>query len=896
MKDKYYLYWLNAKQSSIIKNFEKSRSWRYTKYARLIFRLIRLLRKKIKNKEGYSYPQESSRNLMNYSNSGPLKLDEIKLIIFSHELSRTGAPFVALDFIKNCGLTTAEILVVGPREDSLAIEFCQHSQLYLYNDDLNQLSIFIADNKKIFQKARVILNTLTLFDIAQILYSNDVKFLTWGHELQSSWNIIGINRVSWQLLNSELTIVDSLTLKEQVTEYFKNDVNCIFIENGFYGRIVHSSQAIREKLSIADDEILLIIPGTRQIRKGFDLLPKLAELIFGSGDRNNIRIIWIGDSNDVELDVYIKSELSGYIDSKLILIFNNSPHYLDLLNASDGIVSLSREDSAPQVLAAAKELGLHIFKLDPLISSSRKNLTWRTVAMEKLSVDINIYKNNFVKKKSNHIHEINTWPKFVKNYESALKSTHLGLATQDALLTNSEIKFNKTVIPVTIVIVFYNQESFVIDRLNSIVNQTVIANEIFIIDDASSDSTLEKVISFTDQWKSVNFKVIKNTYNKGISTKNWLEGVTFSKNEYVWIVEGDDFSDPNFLEITYQIMKTKNVDIVVTGNHLIDDSTNVPINVRDISNDGSLSLFPLLFARSITEPELDFEEIRNLALNMGNPFYNIGQFLWKKGNILEALKKSEHNLTLFCDYEVYLNIPGTSKFYFLEQNLNYFRTHQKSIRAQTSLDDYMQQSLSLFTSKFLRNPQISISNKLQYLINCLRLVPPDDDIFKTLTEMIRSIGANLYEDRVLFLNHHSGQKYFYKETVNSLIQIVSRHFEVLSLTLPSCLSQTQINLIIDLLRPTFILIDATQSNIDVGMQSTPTLKILDLHAISTNEGALENIDLLVFIGNPEDIFLAGWPISKIFFIAKKLQFEDLNYLSMHLLQYMKGVIKSHQKS
>jgi glycosyltransferase involved in cell wall biosynthesis len=896
MTDKYYLYWLISKQSSIIKNLEKSRSWRYTKYLRLISRQLRLLRIKVKNKDGHSNPQESSRNLMIYSNFGRLKLDKIKLIIFSHEFSCTGAPYVVLEFIKNCGLTAAEILVVGPREDSLASEFSQHSQLYLYNDDLNQLSIFIADNKKIFQTANVILNTLTLFDVAKILYSNDVKFLTWGHELRSSWDIIGIERVSWQLLNSELTFVDSSTLKEQITEYFENEINCIFIENGFYGRITHSSQAIREKLSIADDEILLTIPGTRQIRKGFDLLPKLAELILGSGDRNNIKVIWIGDSFDAELDVYIKSELFGYIDSKRLQILNGSPHYLDLINASDGIISLSREDSSPQVLTAAKELGLHIFKLDPLISSSKKNLTWRTVAIDKLSVDINIFKNDFVKKKSNNMHEINTWPKFVKNYESVLKSTRLGLATQDALLANSEIKYNKIVIPVTIVIVFYNQESFVTDRLNSIVSQTVIANEILIIDDASSDGTLEKVKSFTDQWKSVNFKVIKNTYNKGISTKNWLEGVTFSKNEYVWIVEGDDFSDPNFLEITYQIMKTKNVDIVVTGNHLIEDSTNVPINVRDISNDGSLSLFPLLFARSITEPELDFEEIRNLALNMGNPFYNIGQFLWKKGNILQALKKSEHNLTLFCDYEVYLNIPGTSKFYFLEQNLNYFRTHQKSIRAQTSLDAYMQQSLSLFTSKFLHNPQISISNKLQYLINCLRLVPPDDDIFKTLTEMIRSFGPNLYDDRILFFNHYSGQKYFYKETVNSLIQIVSKHFEVLSLTLPSSLSQAQINLIIDLLRPTFILIDATQSNIDVGMQSTPTLKILDQHTFSTNEGCLENIDLLVFIGNPEDIFLAGWPISKIFFIAKKLQFEDLNYLSLQLLQYMKGVIKSHQKS
>jgi glycosyltransferase involved in cell wall biosynthesis len=889
VKDRFYLYWLASKQDLKIKQLESSRSWRYTSIFRRIFKIFRKFSKFSELKGNLASNNSSVNDVSGINVLKNPNLEKVKLVLFTHEFSRTGAPAVALELIKNSKYDSSEILVIGPRRGPLLIDFNKYANIFLYEDDLNLLAEFVQNHRLILKKAPIILNTLTLYDAAEILSKNEMKFITWAHELQSSWKIIGIDRVTSQILKSELIISDSQLLLQQITNFFKFPLNSLFIENGFYGEVVNDRDNVRKELGISDDEILLVIPGTRQIRKGYDLFPDFVEALKINLISNNVKIIWIGDSNDIELDVYIKSELSYYLKLGNVLILDNSPHYLDLLNASDAMVLLSREDSSPQVLSAGKELGLPVFQIETLKSIDKNSIYWRSTEIEKLKSKIESYINNFKSRQSTIIGEINTWDRTIEDIKLALHSLHIQNKSPNEVVKNfindRDVKF----IPVTAVVIFYNQEKFVKERLNSIVKQTVSANEVIIIDDFSTDNTKKEINDFVINCKSRNFKIISNPINKKIPTLNWLEGVLASENNIVWIIEGDDLSDPEFLERSYNAMQENGVDIVVLENILFFENL-IDIKERKINfDDGSLSLFPLLYLKTLSEPKLTFGEIRNLSLNMGNPFYNVGQFIWKKETILNALVKSEHKLPLFCDYEVYLNISDNSNVYFLSQNLNFFRTHHDTIRAKTNEFDYIKQSLDIYERYILKSPAISRSNKIQYLINLLRLVSEDEVILNSIYDMMKDLKISVFEKSILYLNYYSGSKYIFRNSMNFLMQILSMEFKVFTLTLPISLSNTKITHIIEILSPELIVSDSTQYDISIGDYKIHQVKIIDSNFLVLHEEVQENTDLLLFIGTPEEFFLSGWPNKKVFFIPREIQFENIHNLSSHFGNYIKGL-------
>ena len=65
----------------------------------------------------------------------------------------------------------------------------------------------------------------------------------------------------------------------------------------------------------------------------------------------------------------------------------------------------------------------------------------------------------------------------------------------------------------SIVITTYNSERFIIDTLNSVINQTFQDFEIIIVDDSSTDSTRKLVKKYIDRNHHVNIKFFKTEEN-----------------------------------------------------------------------------------------------------------------------------------------------------------------------------------------------------------------------------------------------------------------------------------------------------------------------------------------------------------------------------------------------
>ena len=92
---------------------------------------------------------------------------------------------------------------------------------------------------------------------------------------------------------------------------------------------------------------------------------------------------------------------------------------------------------------------------------------------------------------------------------------------------------------ITVIIPTYNRESFLSKAIESILNQTVKADEIIIIDDGSTDNTKELIHKYSVKY------IYQN--NSGVSSAR-NHGIQLSSNAWICFLDSDDIWEENKLE------------------------------------------------------------------------------------------------------------------------------------------------------------------------------------------------------------------------------------------------------------------------------------------------------------------------------------------------------------
>lgn len=112
---------------------------------------------------------------------------------------------------------------------------------------------------------------------------------------------------------------------------------------------------------------------------------------------------------------------------------------------------------------------------------------------------------------------------------------------------------------VSVIMPAYNAEKYISDAINSILEQTYDFFELIIVEDGSSDKTLEKIMQFKDK----RIHVIRNNKNRGIAySSNY--GIQMCKGKYVALLDDDDMAFPNRLELQVEYME-KHPEIDILG-------------------------------------------------------------------------------------------------------------------------------------------------------------------------------------------------------------------------------------------------------------------------------------------------------------------------------------------
>ena len=117
---------------------------------------------------------------------------------------------------------------------------------------------------------------------------------------------------------------------------------------------------------------------------------------------------------------------------------------------------------------------------------------------------------------------------------------------------------------VSVLMPAYNRENYIEDSVKSILNQTYTNFELIILDDGSSDKTLEKIYAFKDS----RIKVLQNDQNRGIAfSRNRL--LEEAKGKFLVLLDSDDISFSQRLEVQLDFLK-KNQDLLMVGTPCIE--------------------------------------------------------------------------------------------------------------------------------------------------------------------------------------------------------------------------------------------------------------------------------------------------------------------------------------
>jgi glycosyltransferase involved in cell wall biosynthesis len=114
---------------------------------------------------------------------------------------------------------------------------------------------------------------------------------------------------------------------------------------------------------------------------------------------------------------------------------------------------------------------------------------------------------------------------------------------------------------VTVFMAAYNAADYITEAIESVLNQTFKDFELLIVNDGSTDDTVEIINKFQDP----RIRLIHNDRNRGlVYTRNVL--LSEARGEYIAILDSDDIAIPNRLALQYEHFQ-KHPELALCGGH-----------------------------------------------------------------------------------------------------------------------------------------------------------------------------------------------------------------------------------------------------------------------------------------------------------------------------------------
>ncbi len=220
---------------------------------------------------------------------------------------------------------------------------------------------------------------------------------------------------------------------------------------------------------------------------------------------------------------------------------------------------------------------------------------------------------------------------------------------------------------VSVILPNYNHARYLDERLQSVLNQTYKNFEVIILDDCSTDNSLEVISTYKDNPHITN--IVKNEHNTGMPFKQWMKGLEMAKGEIVWIAESDDTCEPIFLETLVRAMEQDSNCVVAF------------CKMTAFTDDGKKwTKTPM----ELQEKLYDTKEFLTYFMSWGNAIVNASGTIFKKNAAL-SISPIFTKYKGVGDWMFWTELAECGLVAYVDKALSYFRQHGNNLTNKNML-------------------------------------------------------------------------------------------------------------------------------------------------------------------------------------------------------------------
>lgn len=302
------------------------------------------------------------------------------VVIISHDASKTGAPFVALNIAKTlaCNFKKKVVTVLiqgGPLENQF--KECG-IVINLSHVSLNSIEIkekALAD--RVFRAladlgvSKCICNTVLGGMLMSFIEKNNFSCINLIHEQSESIKKNNYVEATNNILDySNKIVFSSNFVRKDFEDNFrktKSEIYVrpqgIFLNNLFRDKKEEASILLRKKLRIENTARIILGCGTGSLRKGVDIFFEIASRISCDTKSGKCYFLWLGEwEPKLKIELLKRAKDLGFFHKLILIDFENDPSVF--FAGADVFLLPSRQDPFPSVVLNAMDAGTPVIAFD----------------------------------------------------------------------------------------------------------------------------------------------------------------------------------------------------------------------------------------------------------------------------------------------------------------------------------------------------------------------------------------------------------------------------------------------------------------------------------------------------------------------------------------------------
>jgi len=623
---------------------------------------------------GYAYLGETRAALQ--ANPVPRLVAGRRVAIISHDACPHGAQYLALNMAReltsNLGMHVDVLLMEGGH---LASDFAKTALVHDLTGVAPERLVELLIGLRKSGVELVIANTAVSGRITRFVAAAGLRVVTLVHELPRLIRDYGLEAAVCELVkHSHKVILPSEAVRDGLSEFVDADMLAersalrpqgLFTRSRYRGAadLSEARARLRAKLGLKADTRIVLSVGYADRRKGIDLLLAAAAVCCKADP--SLHFVWVG-----HLDTSLESENAaalavGKLAERFHFVgmdFDTDDYYA----GSDLYALPSREDPFPSVVLESLSVGVPVVAFAG--TGGGADLLQRGVGVTVPAFDTGIYAAAITALLADD-------------------SERQRLGRTGSQLIDAEFSFRAYVMDllclggmqvprVSVVVPNFNYARYLSERLACITAQSVPVYEIIVLDDGSSDDSIETIQRLRHSLRPEP-RIVVNHVNSGSVFRQWQRGVQLARGEYVWIAEADDLAMPEFLERMLRGMSADN-DVLISycQSEAIDEQGQLLMSdYLSYTNDLSTERWASSYLASGAQ-EVD------AALGIKNTIPNVSAVLFRRQALCDVMNSRLDEILKYKvagDWFVYLHILQAGKIFYDPQVSNRHRRHGHSV-------------------------------------------------------------------------------------------------------------------------------------------------------------------------------------------------------------------------